>query len=470
MAELNITMKQLNNQGQYDTLYPQTTGENIQGLTFDQVEGSLDGSRVSGIYTADETLSTATKTALGLNSDATPDDAFEKLNQDVSENSWQIGDTLTTARTDLGSDWLLCDGSAIDLDNYSELASFFSVNIWDSVSNAFGGYGSNNVVADPISGMKYAFINNTVYYGISEVIGSVSLPSGSSYEAYVVYAGEMYGGILNYSNKEIRIYKINLNSSYIPTGTVTQVATIDLSNYGLKAIDHLQTLNFTNNLFIFGMYSNGSDNVYIYSVNKTGGTPTQYDGDHNYASSYYYTTVQYDANSCAIGLFTNTRSYSWLAIGQGTNIYTHEFYTNNPPVYLPCKVETNYIGAYNKNGNLYLYRITSTGAYKENSLGKPWNYVYSINYYDNSLYLASGSTTYKYTGTFSNNFNTSFSVFLSDHSIPTNYFYYNNVYKYAIIRVSVGSNEYVYNINIEVPRLPNISSNYSEISTYIKAR
>ena len=48
MAELNITMKQLNNQGQYDTLYPQTTGENIQGLTFDQVEGSLDGSRVSG--------------------------------------------------------------------------------------------------------------------------------------------------------------------------------------------------------------------------------------------------------------------------------------------------------------------------------------------------------------------------------------------------------------------------------------
>ena len=87
MAELNITMKQLNNQGQYDTLYPQTTGENIQGLTFDQVEGSLDAGKITGqipasqiddIYTAEQTLSDTTKQAIGLpqGTAGTPDDAF----------------------------------------------------------------------------------------------------------------------------------------------------------------------------------------------------------------------------------------------------------------------------------------------------------------------------------------------------------------------------------------------------------
>ena len=32
----------------------------------------------------------------------------------VSENSYKVGDTLTTARTDLGNDWLLCNGDTVD--------------------------------------------------------------------------------------------------------------------------------------------------------------------------------------------------------------------------------------------------------------------------------------------------------------------------------------------------------------------
>lgn len=41
MAEKNIVMKQLNTSGEYDVLYPQTT--------FEQVEGELDASRVTGL-------------------------------------------------------------------------------------------------------------------------------------------------------------------------------------------------------------------------------------------------------------------------------------------------------------------------------------------------------------------------------------------------------------------------------------
>lgn len=106
MAELNITMKQLNNQGQYDTLYPQTTGENIQGLTFDQVEGSLDAGRITGqipasqiddIYTAEQTLSDTTKRAIGLpqGTAGTPDDAFLNTFMMVYGNTTNINNHIS---------------------------------------------------------------------------------------------------------------------------------------------------------------------------------------------------------------------------------------------------------------------------------------------------------------------------------------------------------------------------------------
>lgn len=39
----------------------------------------------------------------------------------VSENSHKVGDILTTARTDLGDDWLLCNGDVITQNTYPEL-------------------------------------------------------------------------------------------------------------------------------------------------------------------------------------------------------------------------------------------------------------------------------------------------------------------------------------------------------------
>lgn len=52
MAEQNIVMKQLNNAGEYDTLYPATVGQQISGLTFSMVGGNLDASRVTGLPTS----------------------------------------------------------------------------------------------------------------------------------------------------------------------------------------------------------------------------------------------------------------------------------------------------------------------------------------------------------------------------------------------------------------------------------
>ena len=59
----NITMKQFNGTD-YDTLYPKTKAE-----------------KVEGIYGKDEILNNSTKALYGLDSAAVPDDAFIKLNK-----------------------------------------------------------------------------------------------------------------------------------------------------------------------------------------------------------------------------------------------------------------------------------------------------------------------------------------------------------------------------------------------------
>lgn len=75
MANYNITMKQLNSSGTYDTLYPATIGSQVTGITGDQI---------SGIYTANQTLTSTTKTLYGLGEDAVPDDVLAKIRSLIS--------------------------------------------------------------------------------------------------------------------------------------------------------------------------------------------------------------------------------------------------------------------------------------------------------------------------------------------------------------------------------------------------
>ena len=86
MAELPIVMKQLNNQGQYDTLYPQTTPEQagavpvtrtINGMPLTE-DITIDLPELDG-YTKEETLTAATAQMYGLGSSAVPDDVFANI-------------------------------------------------------------------------------------------------------------------------------------------------------------------------------------------------------------------------------------------------------------------------------------------------------------------------------------------------------------------------------------------------------
>ena len=53
MAEYPIIMKQKNNSGEYDTLYPQTLGSQVQGnIQSSQISGNIPSSQITGLPTS----------------------------------------------------------------------------------------------------------------------------------------------------------------------------------------------------------------------------------------------------------------------------------------------------------------------------------------------------------------------------------------------------------------------------------
>lgn len=95
----NITMKQ-DNGTDYDNLYPKTISSQVL-------------------------LSKQARNDLNLSEGATATDAVNSIQKDGG--AFQVGDTLTTARTDLGNKWLLCNGSNEDATVYPDLSKLFPV-------------------------------------------------------------------------------------------------------------------------------------------------------------------------------------------------------------------------------------------------------------------------------------------------------------------------------------------------------
>ena len=95
----NITMKQ-DNGTDYDNLYPKTISSQVL-------------------------LSKQARDDLNLAEGATATDAVNSIQKDGG--AFQVGDTLTTARTDLGNKWLLCNGANEDTTSYPDLSKLFPV-------------------------------------------------------------------------------------------------------------------------------------------------------------------------------------------------------------------------------------------------------------------------------------------------------------------------------------------------------
>ena len=96
MAEKkNFTIENYNGTD-YDTLYPETNSGQVL-------------------------LDTTAQAATNLPSGKTLDDALQHITKDGG--GFQVGDTLTTARTNLGDKWLLCNGQNVLVNEYPNLAT-----------------------------------------------------------------------------------------------------------------------------------------------------------------------------------------------------------------------------------------------------------------------------------------------------------------------------------------------------------
>lgn len=102
MAEKKNFIIENYNGTDYDTLYPETN---------------------SGQVLLDSTAQTST----GLASGKTLDDALEIVgNLNNFDNRFEVGDVLTTSRTNLSNKWALCNGDEVISKNYQELSNQFT--------------------------------------------------------------------------------------------------------------------------------------------------------------------------------------------------------------------------------------------------------------------------------------------------------------------------------------------------------
>ena len=110
MAEYPIIMKQKNDQGQYDTLCPQTLSSQIQGnIPASQIEGNIPSTQISGqfpanqvdgIYTAEQTLTQSIAQLFNLTSgSAVPNDVFNILSKAALLNTTEDGLVLPNGDT-----------------------------------------------------------------------------------------------------------------------------------------------------------------------------------------------------------------------------------------------------------------------------------------------------------------------------------------------------------------------------------
>ena len=120
MAEKkNFTIENYNGTD-YDTLYPETNSRQVL-------------------------LDSDARVTTGLASGSTLDDALQSVVKDGG--AFQVGDTLTTARTNLGDKWLLCNGTQITQTDYPVLVGLLGAKPfgWTSKGTSTTAY-INNIV------------------------------------------------------------------------------------------------------------------------------------------------------------------------------------------------------------------------------------------------------------------------------------------------------------------------------------
>lgn len=197
----NFTVKEYNG-ADYDTLYPETN---------------------SGQVLLDNTAKAELGLAGGGQTPPTLDDALSKLNK--FDNRYEIGDVLTTSRTNLSDKWLLCNGATLDNGEYPELGAQFSgVEMhFDKVSKQSFTMSAN------IKPFDYSVASRKLDNGSEELLMSIKYKY--DYVSSLYYKNLSVSGdwvLLGDADTVYYAYSMNNNFVIIP------ISNADLSSYKAK--------------------------------------------------------------------------------------------------------------------------------------------------------------------------------------------------------------------------------------------
>ena len=161
MAEKKNFIIENYNGTDYDTLYPETNSGQVL-------------------------LDTVAQASTNLESGSTLDDALNSITKDGG--GFQVGDTLTTARTNLGDKWLLCNGSHALTESYPELGELFDSKDFDWVAMGDSGKTILNFAtnADQTNEKFLISTDDGVYFG-DNLVNSASWTKLFTYTNADVY-------------------------------------------------------------------------------------------------------------------------------------------------------------------------------------------------------------------------------------------------------------------------------------------
>ena len=199
---------------------------------------------------------------------------------------YQVGDILTTARTNLGDKWALCNGTSIDSDQYPNIHSLLygeaidvSTSPSHSNTNSINCGGvivlPDNTCVMAISGSYSSGNYNYVFFELKYS----STPSHAWYTGSLNLAPDTHGRLSYVNGKMIVPAGITINNEkkwviYYNTSTVSPTAAwtnnivIDYRN----SYDSISNVVYFNGKYIFALRQYNSRQIAIYSSSSLAGT------------------------------------------------------------------------------------------------------------------------------------------------------------------------------------------------------
>ena len=181
--------------------------------------------------TGDDTIDDSTgNPILGTTSMYSDEGSSESIPVATGGDPYKVGDILTTARTDLGAKWLLCNGDELDRDLYSELANVIphesDLNgTWDKSLALDGKRSEGFIYQGGYYVLAYGDTNSSVYISYStsvegpwtskEIVPNSQLENATNLGVYgIKYLNGMYVvfGIIGY--RGFYAYSDSLNGTW----------------------------------------------------------------------------------------------------------------------------------------------------------------------------------------------------------------------------------------------------------------